>query len=119
MSNAPQSRLRRRGNGAQRKFRVYPDGTSGFKIAVATNGGRPALDLVRAQMEICDFFEVLFSYEDVGQPKPSPKINLPTFHQLGLCARLTLERSEQELANRLTGAIRTPLLADPLRPRFH
>ncbi|MGY5863930.1 MAG: HAD family hydrolase [Candidatus Thorarchaeota archaeon] len=45
---------------------------AGFKTAILTNNGRPALDKILKQLPLDDYFDLIFTRHETPKPKPFP-----------------------------------------------
>ena len=56
----------------------------GYKIAVCSNSIRESIVTMMAKAYLADYIDVIFSNEDVGQPKPHPEIYLSAMKHFNL-----------------------------------
>ncbi len=55
---------------------------NGYKLAIATSSFKELLELVVDKFEIREYFDLLYSAEDVKKGKPNPEIYLKTMNKL-------------------------------------
>jgi len=56
----------------------------GYKLAIATSSFKSLMDLVVDKFEIREYFDILYSAEDVKNGKPNPEIYLKTMNKLNV-----------------------------------
>ncbi len=62
----------------------------GYLMAVCTNSIRESLELMLRKSNLSQYFDLALSWEDCGNPKPSPEIYEKAMEKLGVSPRETL-----------------------------
>ncbi|MHA2222369.1 MAG: HAD family hydrolase, partial [Candidatus Thorarchaeota archaeon] len=57
---------------------------AGFKTAILTNNGRPALDKIVKQVPLLEYFDLIFTRHESPKPKPFPDGLLKVTSELGV-----------------------------------
>lgn len=86
-----------------------------FKLAVCSNSIRKTIETLMELSDLNQFIDLIFSNEDVKNPKPSPEMYLETFKALNLKPEecLILEDNENGIAAAKSSGAHLLRIADP------